>query len=129
MTELAYNTMSPKVKKIGTAKTMKALALWQGATIAALKELPIDLSTRQMALLLTVHLEAGPHSVKTLSKKLSISKPALCRATDVLENDNLLRRASDRSDKRNILIMPTAKGSAFLHEFAMIIVSVSKDMA
>ncbi len=106
-------------------KNRKPLTLWRDVMLAAL-ELPIDLSTRQMAILLTVHLEEGPHSIKFLSKSLGISKAATCRAIDVLENVNLLRRAADKHDKRNILLLPTAKGSTFLQEFASIILSASK---
>jgi DNA-binding MarR family transcriptional regulator len=119
--------MPAKAKKIGTAKTMKALTLWHGVTSAALEHLPYDLSSRQTAILLHVYLLPSPHSIKNLSKSLSISKAAICRAVDVLENAKLLRRASDRNDKRNILLLPTAKGSTFLQEFASLILSVSKE--
>ncbi len=106
-------------------RNRKPLTLWRNVVVAAL-ELPIDLSTRQMAILLSVHLEPGPHSIKNLAKSLGISKAATCRAVDVLENAKLLRRAADRDDKRNILLLPTAKGSAFLQEFANIIISSSR---
>jgi len=112
-------------KKIAS-KTLRALSLWRGITTAALKDMPIDLSARQTAILLTVHLESGPHSLKSLTKNLSISKPAVCRAVDVLENAKLVRRAADKKDGRNMWIVPTAKGSAYLHELAAIILQVSK---
>jgi DNA-binding MarR family transcriptional regulator len=107
-------------------KTARALALWHGVTTAALKSMPLDLSARQMAILLAVHLEPAPQGLKRLSKNLSISKPAVCRAVDVLESAKLLRRTPDKKDKRTIFILPTAKGRAFLQEFAEIVVAASK---
>jgi DNA-binding MarR family transcriptional regulator len=119
----------PKLKKIGSTKTMRALTLWRGVTQTALEQMPIDLSARQTSILLTVHLTPGPHSIKSLSKYLSISKPATCRAIDVLENAKLVRRAEDKKDKRTVVILPAAKGSEYLRTFADIIVSVSKEAA
>jgi len=117
--------MAMAARKIAP-KTLRALSMWRGVTAAALQNMSIDLSARQTAILLTVHLEPGPHSLKSLSKNLSISKPAVCRAVDVLENAKLLRRAPDKKDGRNMLIMPTAKGGVYLHELAQIILQASK---
>jgi DNA-binding MarR family transcriptional regulator len=121
--------VAAKIKKIGTVKTMKALSLWHGVTSAALLQMPVDLSARQTAILLTVHMKSGPHSIKSLAKNLSISKPAVCRAIDVLENEKLLRRVADKKDKRNILLLPSAKGTAYLQELGNMIASISKDAA
>lgn len=106
-------------------KNRKPLVLWRNVTIAAM-ELPVDLSTRQMAILLTVHLEPGPHGIKALSESLGISKAAMSRAVDMLEDAKLLRRSEDRNDKRNTLLIPTPKGSTFLQEFASLISNASR---
>lgn len=118
-----------KSKKIGTPKTQRALAMWRGITLAALKKMPLDLSARQTAVLLTVHLEPGPHSIKSLAANLAISKPAICRALDVLEAAKLLRRATDKKDRRNVWVLPAAKGSVYLHELAGIILQASRTAA
>ncbi len=34
-----------------------------------------DLSIRQMTILLTIYLEAPPHTIRDLAKKLGVSKP------------------------------------------------------
>lgn len=115
--------------KIGTPKVKRALAFLHGVTSASLKCMSLDLSARQTVILLTVYLESGPHSIKSLSKLLSISKPAVCRAVDVLENARLIRRVPDRQDKRKILLLHTAKGSGYLHELAGIIMQASKEAA
>ena len=43
-----------------------------------------DLSARQLAVLLTVYLGEGPHTVRGLANDLNVSKPAITRALDRL---------------------------------------------
>jgi DNA-binding MarR family transcriptional regulator len=101
--------------------TMEALNLWQRVLTSAMDELSFDLSTRQQAILMTVYLEQGPHTIKSLSSKLNISKAAICRAIDALSLDGLVRRKKDENDKRNVFIQRTVNGSVFLSDFADII--------
>lgn len=108
-------------------QAIKALSFWHAVTRQSLHVLPYDLSARQMALLLMVYLEAGPHSIKSLSEALHISKPAICRAVDTLETIKFLRRQRVKEDKRNVVLQRTVKGSVFLSEFADVIVSVSRE--
>ena len=117
-----------KVEKIGT-RTMRALSFWHGVTSGALRKMPVDLSSRQTAVLLNVYLVPSAHSIKSIADELMISKPAVCRAVDALEKAKLVKRQRDRSDKRNVLIQRTVKGSVYLSEFADIILSVSKEAA
>jgi DNA-binding MarR family transcriptional regulator len=116
-------------EKIGSAKIVRALSFWNNVTKATLKDMPVDLSSRQTAVMLTVYLVPPPHSVKSLSDGLKISKPAICRAIDVLENERLVKRTRNRHDNRNVIIQRTAKGAAYLNELADIILSTSKDAA
>ena len=116
-------------EKIGSAKIIRALSFWRNVTKATLKEMPVDLSARQTAVMLTIYLMPPPHSVKSLADNLKISKPAVCRAIDALENDRLVKRSRDRHDNRNVLIQCTSKGSAYLNDLADIILSTSKDAA
>lgn len=118
-----------KMEKIGSNRTIRALAFWHGVSTNALKKMPIDLSARQTAVLLNVYLMQPPHSIKSLSDDLMVSKPAICRAVDALEKAKLVKRIRDRADKRNVLIQRTVKGSVYLSEFADIILSVSKEAA
>jgi len=121
--------MSVKEERIGSSKTMRALTFWHGVTASALKQMSLDLSARQTAVLLNVYLMPGPHSIKSLSEELMISKPATCRAVDALQRAKLLRRLRDREDRRNVLIQRTVKGSVYLSEFADIILNASKEAA
>lgn len=94
----------------------QALALWHGITVDILRMQGPDLSTRQIAVLLTVYLEDRPHTVRELASGLKISKPAITRALDRLCEDGLLRRKTDDKDRRSVLIQRTVKGSVFLRE-------------
>lgn len=114
-----------KQEKIGSSKTMRALAFWHGVTATALRKMPLDLSARQTAVLLNVYLATQAQSIKSLSEDLGISKPAICRAIDALETAKLVKRSRDKSDKRNVHVQRTVKGSVFLSEFADIILSQS----
>lgn len=107
-------------------RAVKALGFWHEVTCRALKTLTHDLSSRQMGILLCVYLENGSHSIKSLSEQLGVSKPAVCRAIDVLERLKFVKRQRDKQDKRNVLLQRTVKGSVYLSEFADIIVSVAK---
>jgi DNA-binding MarR family transcriptional regulator len=121
--------VTEKVEKIGNSKIIRALSFWHGVTASALKQMPIDLSARQTAVLLNVYLMPAPHSIKALAEDLMISKPAICRAVDALEKAKLVKRIRDKQDKRNVIIQRTVKGSVYLSEFADIILSASKEAA
>lgn len=116
-------------KKKSSSKISRTLAFWQRVTAAALKKMPYDLSARQTAILLYIYVAPAPHSIKNLSRQLSISKPAVCRAVDVLEHARLIKRSRDRSDLRNILIQRTVKGSGYLKEYASLILQASRARA
>ena len=106
-----------------------ALGRWRGALVEIIRRDGPDLSTRQMAILLTVYLTGGPHSVKGLAAGLSISKPATSRALDRLGDLGFIRRVRDVQDRRNVLVERTVAGSVFLSEFADLIATSSAAQA
>ena len=122
-------TTRDKAQRISSPRVVKALSFWHGVTSGALKYMPIDLSARQTAVLLHIYMEEAPHSIKTIAEDLDISKPAICRAVDTLEREKLVKRLRDRNDKRNVILQKTTRGSAYLSEFADIILSESKKAA
>ena len=73
-----------------------------------------DLTARQMAVLLRVHLAPGPHTVRGLAADLGTSKPAISRALDVLGAMGLAVRVPDPADGRSILALPGPSGAAFV---------------
>ena len=80
-----------------------------------------DLTNRQMALMLVVYLNPGPHTVRGLAGALNVSKPVVTRALNRLGALGYLRRQRDDSDKRNIFVARTPRGAAFLEEFGQFI--------
>jgi DNA-binding MarR family transcriptional regulator len=74
-----------------------------------------------MALMLSVYLGDGPHTVRGLALALKISKPAVSRALDRLGELGYIRRQRDDLDHRNVLVQKTAGGATFLTEFSHLI--------
>jgi DNA-binding MarR family transcriptional regulator len=107
-------------------ETKHALGLWRAALVETIRRKGPDLSTRQMAILLTAYLVEGPHSVRGLAGDLSISKPAVSRALDRLGDLGFIRRVRDISDRRNVFVERTVAGSVFLSEFADVIAAASE---
>ena len=118
-----------KTDKIRSSRTLQALSFWHNVTANALQQMPVDLSARQTAILLNIYLMEPPHSIKSISEELMLSKPAVCRAIDALERSKLVKRLRDKNDKRNVLLQRTVKGSVYLSEFADIILTMSKKTA
>jgi DNA-binding MarR family transcriptional regulator len=96
----------------------QAMALWHRVLVAALnRELP-DLTARQFALLLHVYLAQPPHTVRGLAVQLKMSKPAVTRALDRLSALGFVKRQTDQTDRRSILVKRTVAGAVFLRDFA-----------
>lgn len=75
-----------------------------------------DLSMRQISILLTVYLEAPPHTVRGLASKLGVTKPVITRALDSMGKAGLLSRRRDDADKRNVIIQRTVKGALYIEK-------------
>ena len=100
---------------MGTAA--QSLATWMTALVDYVRSGEPDLTNRQMALLLLVYLNPGPHTVRGLARALNVSKPVVTRALNRLGALGYLRRQRDDSDKRNIFVARTSEGAEFLEEF------------
>jgi DNA-binding MarR family transcriptional regulator len=90
---------------------------WMRTVIAYVQSNRPDLTNRQMALLMLVYLDPGPHTVRGLARALNVSKPVVTRALNRLGALGYLRRQRDDADKRNIFVVRTTKGADFLAEF------------
>ncbi|MFO7481541.1 MarR family transcriptional regulator [Oceanibaculum nanhaiense] len=101
-----------------TITQTQALDLWRRSLVESVRADAPDLSSRQMAILLTVYLTPPPHTVRGLAQTLNISKPAVTRALDRLGELGLLKRRPDDTDRRSVLVQRTVKGSVFLSDFA-----------
>ncbi|MFA5040091.1 MAG: helix-turn-helix domain-containing protein [Bdellovibrionales bacterium] len=100
---------------------LQSLELWRHAFVASVRGDAPDLSARQMALMLSVYLGDGPHTVRGLAAALKISKPAVSRALDRLGELGYIRRQRDDLDHRNVLVQKTAGGADYLTEFSRLI--------
>jgi DNA-binding MarR family transcriptional regulator len=75
-----------------------------------------DLSARQLGVFLTVYLEPGPHTVRSLSARFNICKPAVTRALNRLGELDLTRRKVDPRDRRSVLVQRTGAGWQLLED-------------
>lgn len=98
--------------------TNEALQLSRSVLVSLVRDDHPDLSMRQMAVLLSVYTTPPPHTVRGLAHALNISKPAVTRALDRLCGLELTRRKRDESDRRNVLVQRTVRGSIYLSDFA-----------
>lgn len=96
----------------------QALELWRRTVTASVRSETPDLTARQQAILMTVSLTRGPHTVRGLAERLNIAKPAVTRALDTLTGQDLLRRVKDENDLRNVFIERTQAGLLFLRSLA-----------
>ena len=98
--------------------TAQSLTLWHDVALALVKDDEPDLSVRQICILLTIYLEAPPHTVRDLAKKLGVTKPVVTRALDTMGKLELVSRRRDEKDRRNVLVQRTVKGALYLERLA-----------
>ena len=73
-----------------------------------------DLNLRQLAVTLTVYLTDEPQTVRGLAQHLAVSKPAITRGLDRLEELDLVRRIPDPKDGRSVVAQRTSNGAAMM---------------
>ena len=108
--------------------TAQALKLWHAVALSMVKDDEPDLSVRQVCILLTIYLEAPPHTVRDLAKRLEVSKPVITRALDSMGKLELVTRRRDDKDRRNVLIQRTVKGALYLERLADTIGNLSRSI-
>lgn len=104
--------------QLGTAQALK---LWHDVNLAQVHGDQPDLSVRQLTILLTVYMEAPPHTIRDLAKNLQVSKPVITRALNSMGKLDLLARRRDEADRRNVLVQRTVKGALYLDQLADLI--------
>lgn len=111
-----------------TLSAAQALTLWHDVNLHMVRDDQPDLSIRQMTILMTVYLEAPPHTVRDLAKKLGVTKPVITRALDSMGKIELLSRRRDEEDRRNVLVQRTVKGVLYLERLADTIGALGKEV-
>ena len=99
----------------------KGLSAWMRTLLTYVRSGEPDLTNRQMALLMVVYLQPGPHTVRGLAQDLNVSKPVITRALNRLGALGYLRRQRDDADRRNIFVASTREGAEFLDGFKSLI--------
>ncbi|HEY7763884.1 MAG TPA: MarR family winged helix-turn-helix transcriptional regulator [Aestuariivirgaceae bacterium] len=107
-----------------TVNAGKALKLWHDVNLHLVRDNEPDLSARQMSILLTVYLEAPPHTVRDLARKLGVTKPVITRALNSMGKFDLVSRRRDDKDRRNVLVQRTVRGVLYLERLADVIVDI-----
>jgi len=87
-----------------------------------------DLTTRQLAILLTIYLEPPPHTVRGLAAQLGVTKPVITRALDTMGIMGLVARRRDERDRRNVLVQRTVKGAEYLQRLSDLIVEQAAEV-
>ncbi|MBK8770347.1 MAG: MarR family transcriptional regulator [Rhizobiales bacterium] len=111
--------------RLSPAQCMK---LWHDVHLSLVHDDAPDLSVRQMSVLLTVYLEAPPHTVRGLASKLRVTKPVITRALDSMGKLGLVSRRRDEKDKRNVLVQRTVKGVLYLERLGDLIGQTSETL-
>jgi len=104
-----------------TSSSDQLIGVLRDTVVGLVRRDGVDLSSRQLGVLLTCYLRDGGHTVRGLAAELNVSKPAITRALDRLGELDLARRKVDPLDRRSVLVQRTPKGSAFLRDVHKII--------
>ncbi len=106
----------------------QALKLWHDVTFDQVRDGVQDLTVRQTAILLTIYMEAPPHTVRGLAKKLGVTKPVITRALDTMGKMELVSRRRDEADKRNVVIQRTLAGALYVEKLGDLVIARCKEL-
>lgn len=102
-------------------RASQALGLWHQVNLDLVLHGDIDLSYRQISILLTIYLEPPPHTVRGLAQKLNVTKPVITRALDTMGKRGLVSRVRDEKDRRNVIIQRTVDGALYAEKLGDVI--------
>ncbi|MEP2944140.1 MAG: MarR family transcriptional regulator [Hyphomicrobiales bacterium] len=103
-------------------RASQALRLWHQVNLDLVLEGDIDLSYRQLTILLTIYLDLPPHTVRGLAQQLNVTKPVITRALDTMGKQGLVSRVRDESDRRNVIIERTVEGALYVEKLGDIVI-------
>lgn len=117
----------PEQRSYSENRALKLVSQWMRTLVDYVRSGQPDLTNRQMALMMTVYVQPGPHTVRGLADALNVSKPVITRALNKLSALGYLRRERDAADRRNIFVARTTKGTEFLDGFDRFIAGSGRD--
>ena len=106
----------------------QALRLWQEVALDQVRDNDLDLTTRQMAILLIIYLDPPPHTVRGLAARLGVTKPVITRALDTMGALKLVSRHRDEADRRNVLVRRTVEGALFVERFGDLVIAKAREL-
>lgn len=109
-------------------RALQALKLWHDVHLDLVRADEPDLSSRQIAVLLTIYLETPPHTVRGLAQKLGVTKPVITRALDTMGKLDLVSRRRDEADRRNVIVQRTVAGALAVERLGDRIIARARDL-
>ncbi len=94
--------------------SLQSLTLLRDIALSEVRDDAPDLTFRQLSILLTIYLEAPPHTIRALAARLEVTKPVITRALDTMGAMGLVERHRDPKDKRNVLVKRTVAGALYV---------------
>jgi DNA-binding MarR family transcriptional regulator len=93
---------------------LQSLTLLRDIALSQVRNDAPDLTFRQLSILLTIYLEAPPHTIRAMAVRLDVTKPVITRALDTMGALGLVERHRDAKDKRNVLVKRTVAGALYV---------------
>lgn len=109
-------------------KPSQALTLLKTLSLGQVRDAMPDLTTRQVAVLLTIYLEPPPHTVRGLAEKLNVTKPVITRALDTMGALDLVSRHRDDKDRRNVLVKRTVAGALYVERLGDLVIAKAREL-
>ena len=109
-------------------KPLQALTLLRTLSLEQVRDEMPDLTTRQVAILLTIYLEPPPHTVRGLAAKLNVTKPVITRALDTMGALDLVSRHRDEKDRRNLLVKRTVTGALYVERLGDLVIAKAREL-
>jgi len=95
-------------------------SMTQVLVIRAAQQTDVKLTAPQFGLLFAISEEKEEVILKDMAEKMGKDKSSIMRMIDLLEKKELVRRVSDRYDRRKNQLLLTKKGERFIVEFRKI---------
>lgn len=109
-------------------KPLAALTLLRDIALSEVRDDAPDLTFRQLSILLTIYLEAPPHTIRALAARLGVTKPVITRALDTMGILGLVDRHRDEKDRRNVLVRRTVKGALYVERIGDLVIEKARHL-
>jgi DNA-binding MarR family transcriptional regulator len=109
--------------------SLQSLTLLRDIALSEVRDDAPDLTFRQLSILLTIYLEAPPHTIRALAARLGVTKPVITRALDTMGSLGLVERHRDAKDLRNVLVKRTLAGALYVERIGDLVIEKAGALA